>query len=161
MPSGLRRILENCHCCQLTLSFSEINEQLEKLAEVPNLAKGNTAGECTSPQTVITNQRLATMHSNIGLALYDQGKYAGAKLQFTRAIGAKEKDARVQNNLGAAWQALGNTSEAKQCYMRALKIQPDYLHANKICHLSFVAGRAKRYLTGQAWKKPFPVRSLS
>jgi tetratricopeptide (TPR) repeat protein len=64
-----------------------------------------------------------------GNARFDQGDYAGAVIDYGRAIGFDQRHARAFNNRGLARVALGQPDEALKDYTQAIAIDPQYVRA--------------------------------
>ena len=72
----------------------------------------------------------AEAHSNLGLALTDQGKLDGAVAACRKALGLRPDYAEAHNNLGNALTNKGELEEAVVAYRKALKLKPDYAEAH-------------------------------
>jgi serine/threonine-protein kinase len=69
--------------------------------------------------------RSATVHYNLGIALYNQRKLPEAVAEYKEALRLRPDDARAHNNLGLALQAQGKLPEAVAEYREALRLRPD------------------------------------
>ncbi len=70
----------------------------------------------------------ATLH-NLGLKALQAGRFAEALQVLVRASRVASADPRLHNDLGFAYQALGNHDAAVDCYEKALALKPDYFEA--------------------------------
>ena len=68
-------------------------------------------------------------HSNVGIALFDQGKFEEALEHHDRAIALDANFAQAHSNRGNALQRLKRFSEAEDAYRRALDLQPTFADA--------------------------------
>ena len=76
------------------------------------------------------NPDYADAHSNLGVALKDQGKLEDAIESYQRALTIEPDYAEVHNNMGVALKDQGKLDEAIEAYQRALTIKPDYADAH-------------------------------
>ena len=84
-----------------------------------------------------------------GLRLHQAGNLAPAEKLFRKAIEAYSRSSQrnprqpqVQNNLGIAWQAMGNLDRAESAYFEALRLDPSMaLALNNLSRLRRVQGR--------------------
>jgi len=65
------------------------------------------------------------------LLYQQQGQPQPAVAQYQAAIKVDSKDAKVHNNLGAAYAKLGKADLAEAEYRQALKLNPDFKDAQK------------------------------
>ena len=72
----------------------------------------------------------AEAHSNLGIALKDQGKLDEAIACYRRALELKPDFAEVHSNLGIALKDQGKLDEAIACYRRALELKPNFAEAH-------------------------------
>ncbi len=63
-------------------------------------------------------------HTNMGLALTEQGRYGEAGPHFAEALRLRPNDAVAHNNMGAALMRQGKPDEAARRFAAALRIQP-------------------------------------
>ncbi|MHC4476598.1 MAG: tetratricopeptide repeat protein [Planctomycetota bacterium] len=92
-------------------------------------------------------------HSNLALALMQQGKLEDAIKHWSRAIELNPRYYRAHNNLGLALQQLGRTAQATEHFKLALEIKPDQAetHLNlghAMVKLSDLEGAFKHYMEG-------------
>ncbi len=66
------------------------------------------------------------IHYWLGVALYRQGQYAQAQLEFERATQLRPENAVLHYWLGANLEQLGRYPEARAAYERALALDPTY-----------------------------------
>ena len=69
-------------------------------------------------------------HSNLGLALSNQGKLAEAIAEYREAIRLKPDDAVAHTNLGGALRKQGKRAEAIAEYREAIRLKPDFAAAH-------------------------------
>jgi len=69
-------------------------------------------------------------HTNLGLALYNQGREAEAIEHYLQALRIKPDYVIAHNNLGATLDNQGRTAEAIEHYLQALQIKPDFEKAH-------------------------------
>jgi len=69
-------------------------------------------------------------HNNYGLTLMQAGQWPAAIEQFQSAIRQDSRNAETLNNLGAAYDHLGDIRQAGGCYQQALQCKPDYAEAH-------------------------------
>ena len=84
------------------------------------------------------NPDYAEAHTNLGLAVKDQGKPDEAVDCFRRAVELKPNYAEAYNNLGIALKDLGKPDEAVIFFRRAIELQPDYAEAHLNRSLSWL-----------------------
>jgi tetratricopeptide (TPR) repeat protein len=68
--------------------------------------------------------KYAPAHTNLGVALEQQGKLDDAVACFRRAIELAPKLALAHNNLGLALKQQGKLDDAVTCYRRAIQLDP-------------------------------------
>ena len=71
----------------------------------------------------------ARAHSNLGKALFFEGKIGQAIPEYRRAIELDDKYADPWYNLGVSYSRLGNPQAAIDCYKRAIKLNPKFVPA--------------------------------
>jgi serine/threonine-protein kinase len=71
-----------------------------------------------------------TAHTNLGAALYDQGRMAEATTEFRTAIRLRPGRAPAHFNLGNALQAQRQVDEAIDAYRTAIRLRSDYASAH-------------------------------
>ncbi len=76
------------------------------------------------------NPDYAEAHSNLGVALKDQGQLAEAVAQYQEAFRLKPDYAEAHLNLGNALREQGQLAEAVAQYQEALRLNPDYAMAH-------------------------------
>lgn len=77
-----------------------------------------------------------------GKKAYDAGDYATARKQFILAIKHEPDNARWHYNLGLSLRQLGNSRAARQAFLKARELDPDYKKAEinkKLADLGFAA----------------------
>jgi Tfp pilus assembly protein PilF len=67
----------------------------------------------------------AAVHSNLGLALLNQGKLDESEFHHRQALRLAPQLVKTRNNLGIILGRLGKLSEAEEVYREALRIDPD------------------------------------
>jgi tetratricopeptide (TPR) repeat protein/tRNA A-37 threonylcarbamoyl transferase component Bud32 len=94
--------------------------------ELGNALSKKQAGEAVGYYRAALAVRPGTspVLSNLGNALYGQGKVSEAVKECRRAIALDPKFAMAHNNLGNALKALGNVPEAVKEYRRAIALDP-------------------------------------
>ena len=93
-------------------------------------------------QTLSLYPDIALAHSNLGMALAEQGKNDLAILHYNLALKTQPDYALAHNNLGNALTKQGKTDEAMLHYNLALKMRPDYADAHYNLALA-LAGRGR------------------
>jgi Flp pilus assembly protein TadD len=78
-------------------------------------------------------------HHNLGLALFDQGKFKEAVEHFSRAISMKQDEAIFRYNRGNAYIKLGQYKRAIADYNEAISMKPDYTDAYSNRGLAFAS----------------------
>lgn len=66
----------------------------------------------------------------LGLCLIQQGRYADAVAELTRALAIVPQDLHARNNLGAALLWLGRRDEAEKCFRAVLAASPEHADAH-------------------------------
>lgn len=74
---------------------------------------------------------LVTLYLNKGLELGRIQKYNRAIYYFQKGLEIDPKNADLWYNIGGAYYTVGNYSEAKKAWKKALKINPDYTDARR------------------------------
>ncbi len=69
-----------------------------------------------------SSRRHAGAHSNVGIALFDQGKFEEAIEHYDRAIAIDPGFAEAHSNRGNALQRLKRFGEAEEAYRRAIEL---------------------------------------
>jgi tetratricopeptide (TPR) repeat protein len=80
--------------------------------------------------TAAKRPRNPWVQTNLGMALYDQGKPAEAMPYFERSLKLGADDAGPHNNLGLSLAKLGRLPEAVEHYETALRIRPTFAEAH-------------------------------
>src|SRR6185436_15369133 len=86
------------------------------------LAKGDTPQAIAALRQAITIAPSAGAYSNLGDALYREGRYAEAADSFQQAVRMNPKSAIKYRNLGDAYARLGQRGKATQAYERAVEL---------------------------------------
>ncbi len=82
--------------------------------------------------------------NNLGLTMYERGRYAEAEQYFKNAISVSPKYFRAYNNLGLAFMNQeGKLVDAVKSFSNALKIKPDYIDAH--CNMGLALARAGQF----------------
>ncbi len=71
------------------------------------------------------DRKFADPYSNLGVALYEAGRYSAAVKQYRKAIAIDDTSASFFNNLGAALFSKREFDPAAQAYQRAIELDPD------------------------------------
>lgn len=82
-------------------------------------------------------------HFNRGLELFDQGKFAEARLQFIKGLSLNPNDAESHNELGRVGLIQQHYVDAENCFRRACELNagdPAYR-----CNLGLALGNQNRY----------------
>ena len=87
-------------------------------------------------------ERLASWHSNRGVALLREGRYREAEAEFREAASKNPSSPTVHNNLGLAAMELGRAKDAEASFRRALQLDPNYVNAH--INLAVLYDRARR-----------------
>jgi serine/threonine-protein kinase len=69
-------------------------------------------------------------HTNLGLVLYAEGRYAESAEAFEEAVRLSPADPAKHRNVGDAYQRLGRTELAKRAYTRAVELCRGQLRTN-------------------------------
>ena len=69
-------------------------------------------------------------HTNLGIALRDQGKLDEAIAEYRKAIRLKPDLAEAHHNLGIALASQGKLDEAIAEYRKAIRLKPDVAEAH-------------------------------
>jgi protein O-mannosyl-transferase len=80
--------------------------------------------------TAAKRPRNPWVQTNLGMALYDQGKAAESMRYFERSLKLGPDDAGPHNNLGLALAKLGRVPEALSQYEAALRLRPAFPEAH-------------------------------
>lgn len=114
--------------------------------------------------TLANTEKNSVAHSNLGEALFLQGRTRESIQHFEEAIRLGTKQAEVYNNLGFALADTGDYDGAVRSYVSALSIDPDRAEIIKNLADTFVAlgdtGRAVRLYELAVDKKPDYVDAL-
>lgn len=110
---------------------SEVNEEmLERLKALGYLGSGSeekTTGEEAKPSDP---EKLASWHSNRGVALLREKRYEEAKEEFRQAVVGNPSSPVTHNNLGLALMELGEAPGAESSFKRAVTLDPGYVKAH-------------------------------
>ncbi|NOY69678.1 MAG: tetratricopeptide repeat protein [Deltaproteobacteria bacterium] len=68
-------------------------------------------------------------HNDLGVALYDSGKYKAAIRQYQLALQLKPNNLDALNNMGNALAAIGNIEQSVAFYKKATDLAPGYIKA--------------------------------
>jgi serine/threonine-protein kinase len=69
-------------------------------------------------------------HTNLGVVLYAEGRYAEAAQAFEEAVKLSPLDPAKHRNVGDAYQRMGQSNRAKPAYTRAVELCRDQLRTN-------------------------------
>lgn len=72
------------------------------------------------------NPMSAFLMNNTGLAYYNAGDFTAARREFQRAVADSPQNADYIYNLASAARKQGQTAEAEQYYLQALKLDPGH-----------------------------------
>jgi tetratricopeptide (TPR) repeat protein len=130
-PCGSGKKFKRC-CGQEVVHRGAVPAELAP-AEVARLASMANAGRLPEVEARARELLVGLPHSGmawrfLGLALWMQGKDAFHALQKTAEL--CPRDAEAHSNLGSAWHARGQVTEAVACYRRALELNPDFADAH-------------------------------
>ncbi len=70
------------------------------------------------------------VHANRGMILFGRSDFLAAALAFEKAVAAGSKNAETLNNLGVAYHRTARPEDARQCFERALELDPDFVDAS-------------------------------
>ena len=87
--------------------------------------------------------RDAEIHTTLGVAWRDCGRYADAIASYDRAIGLAPNYAEAHANRGVALRNLERNDEALQSYDRAIALKPDFVQA--YANRALLLAELKRY----------------
>ena len=83
-------------------------------------------------RALLINPDLPEAHNNMGVLLYADGDFDGARYHFEKAVSLESDDVRF-HNLGLSLRKLDNTSAALEAFNNALRINPfNYKALNEI-----------------------------
>ncbi|MEZ5416016.1 MAG: tetratricopeptide repeat protein [Vicinamibacterales bacterium] len=101
-------------------------------AAVAAIATALALGAVAHVPLLASDRSRAITETNLGTALYEQGRYDEAIARFRRALDAEPAYVPAFNNLGVALRAAGRTDDAIRTYREGLAIRDDYpdLHYN-------------------------------
>jgi len=71
-----------------------------------------------------------TVYNNKGWALYNKGDYAGALVNYKKAVDINGQYQVAYNNMGLVYEKLKKTSLAIESYEKSLRISEHYIDAN-------------------------------
>jgi len=71
------------------------------------------------------DRKFADPYSNLGVALYEAGKYGAAVKQYRKAIAIDDTAAAFFNNLGAAFFSKKEFEQAAVAYQHAIELDPE------------------------------------
>jgi len=76
-------------------------------------------------RSIKADRNFADPYSNLGVALYEAGRYSAAVKQYRKAIALDGTSAAFFNNLGAALFSKREFEPAAEAYERAIELDPD------------------------------------
>ncbi len=79
----------------------------------------------TCEKAIQADRTIADPYSNLGVALYGEGKLRAATKQYQKAIAIDGNSASFYSNLGAAYFAREDFDRAAAAYRRAIELDPD------------------------------------
>ncbi len=121
---------------------SEVDEDmLEKLRALGYLGPASQGDE-EKAEEASDPEKLASWHSNEGVALLREGRYGEAKEAFQQAIASDPSSPSAHNNLGLAQMELREPADAEMSFKRALSLDPGYVKAH--VNLAVLYDRAGR-----------------
>jgi Flp pilus assembly protein TadD len=94
-----------------------------KSPELAQAVRFNQAALALRPQS-------PGVHTNLGIAMHNQGKEADAEAAFRKAIQLNSDYALAHYNLGVVLVAQGKQLEAEAAYRTAIQLKPDYPEAH-------------------------------
>jgi tetratricopeptide (TPR) repeat protein len=71
------------------------------------------------------------VYNRLGIALRRQGKWKEAVVEYKKAIKIDLRDERLHFNMGKAYMEGGKNEEAKDCFNKALKLNPELQEAKE------------------------------
>jgi Flp pilus assembly protein TadD len=98
-------------------------------SKIPRSAKSDAEAVAAAKTLGQAKPNYARVHNRKGTELLKQGKLAEAMVEFKKAIEADPTYAGAYNNLGIAYERLGN-EEAQAQYEKAIQLMPDFTHAH-------------------------------
>ncbi len=81
-------------------------------------------------QVLAVDPESASVHNNLGTALYDRGLLEEAEASYRLALAFRPRDAEAHNNLGTLLYEQGKTDEAIASYRKAIALRPDHAEAH-------------------------------
>jgi protein O-mannosyl-transferase len=93
------------------------------------------------------------MHNNLGVELFRKGKVAEAKKEFERSVELAPGWDINWNNLGAAFNALGDSQQAEKSYLTSMEHGTYYMAYENYASVLLVQGRipeAKKFISEKA-----------
>jgi tetratricopeptide (TPR) repeat protein len=81
-------------------------------------------------QLIAIDNKFKNAHTNLGLLLFQQKEYKLAQSEFLISIEQDKQDAIAYNHLAIIERQQGLFEPAKQHYLQALKINPEYANAH-------------------------------
>jgi Flp pilus assembly protein TadD len=97
---------------------------------------------CNANVTQQLNPDDPLCYSNRGRLFYQQGQWAAAVADYTKAIALSPNDASFHNNRGYAYDKLGNLDAAIYDLTMAVELRPKALYQKKLAKLR---GRNSHY----------------
>jgi tetratricopeptide (TPR) repeat protein len=123
MPQGLAEILMDCLDQVDQLTMAQIVQRIGDVVE----AESGQAPESVALGAGLDTKRANIIYNNLGLAFHSKNQVGQAAKYYSKALSVVyDNDARAQNNIGVALQALGMTQEATVHYRKAHKINPKH-----------------------------------
>jgi Flp pilus assembly protein TadD len=86
-------------------------------------------GEAACRKAIALQPDFARAYSNLGLALYRQGKPVEAEAAYIKAIAIKPNDGTVYYSLGLALYGQEKYAAAETAYRKVIALKPDYAEA--------------------------------
>jgi len=66
------------------------------------------------------------VYTNRGMILFDRGEFSAAAVSLEKAVALGSETAETWNNLGVAYHRIARHDDARQCFEKALELDPDF-----------------------------------
>ena len=104
-------------------------DRMQSVRKIPRSAQSNAEAVSAAKALGQAKPNYARVHNRMGTEFLKKGKLQEAVVEFKKALKEDPTYAGAYNNLGIAYERLGN-EEAQSQYEKAIQLMPDFTHAH-------------------------------